>query len=250
MSPVKIINRHLENISWNHPAVFDFIIHNKKVDIWRINVTSHLSLLNAFLLIMSPEEIDRANSFYQTKDKYRYITAHGTLRNILAKYLHQSPGAIRFLEGANKKPCLINQAESNLFFNISYAGDWILLAVANLEIGVDVETINPRLDYLEITQKNFSAEEADYINADNSTERFFLLWTRKEALLKATGKGLDDYLKLIPGLDGIHLIQNDIISSGNNWQVSSFKIMDRYIASIAINSPANETRFWNADANL
>jgi 4'-phosphopantetheinyl transferase len=250
MSPVKIINRHLENISWNHPEVFDFVTDNKKVDVWRINVTSNLSLLSVFLLIMSPEEIVRANSFYQTKDKYRYIIGHGTLRNILAKYLHQSPGAIKFVESANKKPCLINQAESNLFFNISYAGDWVLLAVANLEIGIDIETINPRLDFLEITQKNFSAEEADYINAGNSTERFFLLWTRKEALLKATGKGLDDYLKLIPGLDGIHLIQNDIISSGNDWQLNSFKIKDRYIASIAINSLANETRFWEAEANL
>ncbi|HMG84034.1 MAG TPA: 4'-phosphopantetheinyl transferase superfamily protein [Ferruginibacter sp.] len=243
MSPT-ITNQNLANISWAIATGFDRM-NGEKADFFRIRISDQLSFLADRLSVLSSEEIARANRFHQTKDKNRYIIAHGMLRNILEKkYLHQPAAAIKFIEGKNKKPYL--DADKKLFFNISYSGDWIVLAIAGSEIGVDIEMINRDLDINEVMQQSFSEDEINYMNTNSSREQFFLLWTRKEAILKATGQGLNNHLKLIPVVDGTHSVPN-IISSNNDWQVSSFAIADNYIASIAINYLVNEIRFWDIE---
>lgn len=243
----KITNRYLGDISWRDSSEFDSIDGNK-VDVWRINVNTNLSFLDNFLLIMSFEEVVKARRFYQIKYRNRYIVGRGAIRNILSKYYLDQPGAaIKFAEGVHKKPYLINSTNKKLFHNVSYSGDWILLAVATSEIGVDTEQINPHFNYREIIRQVFNEEEVNYINDKLSPEQFFLLWTRKEALLKATGKGLDDDLKLIPCLNGIHSVQSDLISSTEDWQISSFQIDDGNIASVATGPLINEIRCWDID---
>jgi 4'-phosphopantetheinyl transferase len=250
MNLVKITNSYLKDVSWINASAVDYVTSNK-IDVWKINIPSHLSLLDTFRLILSPEEIAKANSFYQTKDKNRHIIGRGAIRSILEKYLNQPASLIKFKEETNKKPYLINSGKNNLFYNISYAADWILLAVANSEIGVDAELIKHNFDFRGIIYKNFSGDEVNYIiNYKIPADHFFLLWTRKEALIKATGQGLNDHLKLMPVLDGTHLVQSDIISSINDWEIHSFKINDQYIASIAAVFPAGEIRFFDANLNF
>ncbi|MDB5017259.1 MAG: hypothetical protein JWQ84_2091, partial [Mucilaginibacter sp.] len=72
-----------------------------------------------------------------------------------------------------------------------------------------------------------------------------MLWTRKEALTKATGKGLDEDLKLIPALDGVNLADSSIISSSSDLIVNSFKLHDQYMASIATGNTISEIKFWD-----
>jgi 4'-phosphopantetheinyl transferase len=244
----KITNRYLGDISWSNSSEFDFIGHNK-VDVWRSNMNVNLPFLDTFLSIMSFEEIVKARRFYQIKDRNRYIVGRGAIRNILSKYADQPAAAIKFGEGANKKPYLINSNKNKLFHNISYSGDWILLAVSSSAVGADMELVNRHFDFQGIIHQVFNEEEINYINNDLSAEQFFLLWTRKEALVKATGKGLDNDLKLIPCLNGVHPVQMDIISSTDDWQISSFKIDDNHIASVATTPFINEIRFLDLKHN-
>ena len=113
------------------------------------------------------------------------------LRKLLAGYSNLAPDEIKFAEGLNKKPFAENANLSDLHFNISHSADIILIAISNSEIGVDVEKVDNSFSYEEILPHNFSDEEIDFIK---NPEDFYLLWTRKESLLKATAKGLDDDL--------------------------------------------------------
>ena len=244
MSLIKISSRYLDHINWVNSKGFDFVTDNK-ADIWRINISSNLFFLDHFLSVMQPTEIARANRYFQAKDKNRFIISRGALREILGKYLNQSPSSIEFAEGANKKPYIKSTDKTDLHYNISHSGDWILLAIANSEIGADTEQVNPAYHYHEVLQDNFSRDEINYIEQGISAERFFMLWTRKEALTKATGKGLDEYLKLIPCLDGIHLAESSVISSTNDWLISSFELHEQYIASLAVNTIIEEIRFFD-----
>ena len=244
MGLIKIHNRYLENIAWTNAETCDFALINNNIDIWRINISANLPLLTSFLSIINPGEIARSNKYFHTKDKNRFIISRGALRHILGKYLNRSPNSIEFGIGENKKPYLVN---SDLHYNISHSGDWILCAVSNPEIGADVELINHDFKYQEVIEDNFSSDEVNYIRQNLSIERFFMLWTRKEALTKATGKGLDEDLKLIPCLDGVHPAQSDVISSANDWLISSFKLYEDYIASVASDTLPNEIRFWDID---
>lgn len=244
MPLIKISNHYLDHINWVNSEACNFVTNNM-ADIWRINISSNLFLLDHFLSILQPAEIARANRYFQAKDKNRFIISRGALRVILGKYFNQSPSSIEFAEGANKKPYIKSTGKTELRYNISHSGDWILLAVANSEIGADTEQVNPAYHYHEVLQDNFSGDEINYIEQGISPERFFLLWTRKEALTKATGKGLDEDLKLIPCLDGIHLAESSVISSANDWLISSFELHACYIASIAVNPTIEEIRFWD-----
>jgi 4'-phosphopantetheinyl transferase len=244
MSIIKISAHYLDDLTWKDSAVCDFVINNS-VDVWRINISSNLSVLNDFLAIINPGELARANRYYHAKDRNRFIISRGALRIILGKYLNHHPAAIEFEIGINKKPHIKNPNNTGIFYNISHAGDWILLGISNANIGVDTEQINYDYNYKDVLQDNFSREEIDFINQTMSFERFFMLWTRKEALTKATGKGLDSDLKLIPCLEGIHFAQSDIMSSTHDWLINTFKLNENNLGSIAINPGTASTRFWD-----
>lgn len=245
MSAVKIHNQFLDSVEWKNGADCDFAVAGK-VDTWRINISANLPLLNDFLSLMDPGEIARANRFLKPKDKNRFIVSRGALRNIMGRYTGQAPASIQFTEGPNKKPFIADTTKP-IYYNISHSGDLLLLAVSGAEVGADVEFIDPAFNYKEVLQETFSAAEADLVKKNNRPETFYLLWTRKEALLKASSKGLDDELKAIPGLDGEHFVEGNIIGSDSDWNLKSFKVSEQYIATISFNSLINEFRFWHID---
>jgi 4'-phosphopantetheinyl transferase len=239
---VKITNQFLNTINWVEASACDYAVNNN-IDLWRIHIPINLSKLAQFSSLNNPAEIDRANRYYHTKDKNRFIISRAGLRIILGRYLNVHPSSVDFEIGQNKKPHIKNN--SNLYYNISHSGDWIVIAVSNSELGADIEFVNHSFGYKDVLADNFSQPEVNYINENSSAERFFMLWTRKEALTKATGKGLDGDLKLIPCLDGTHYTQTSIVSPGSDWLINTFKLAENYLASIAANPQSNTTRFWD-----
>lgn len=247
MPIINITNRYLDDIKWTGAALCRFTTGNN-ADIWRICVSENLAFCNSFLAAMQPEEISRANRYFYTADRNRYIISRGALRSILGKYLNQPPASIKFGVGINKKPYIINNDE--VHFNVSHSGNWVLLAIANSAIGADTELIKDDFDYHEIIKENFSLHEINYINQNQLPHCFYKLWTRKEALLKATGKGIDDNLKLIPALNGAHTIDGVLISSTAHWIVNSFMLYEQYAASVAVCAQTGANRFWHTDFNI
>ena len=246
MSLIKTTIQYLNNIAWLSPDGCDFMV-GAHVDIYRINISSNLMFQKSFLSIMHSNEIERSERYLRVVDKNRYIVSRGALRNILGNYLNQEPASVQFKIGANKKPHLINTGKTTVKYNISHSGDWILLAIANSEIGADIEFIAHDFIYKDIINDYFSKEEVGYIMQDQSIERFYLLWTRKEALTKATGKGLDDNLQAIPSLAGVHYGEGNLATLQNNWMISSFKLNNNYMASVAYNSSVKNIRFMDVE---
>ncbi len=248
MGLIKITTGHFDHILWANSNTCNFEI-NDSVDTWKINVSSNLLFLDDFLSIMLPQEIAAANRFFHTADKNRYIVTRGAVRTILGKYLQQPPAAIRFGTEANKKPFILGLEKKVIHFNLSHSSDRILLSVADTEVGADIEFIDHKFNYQDIMDDYFSNSEAEHIKQNASVESFFTLWTRKEALIKATGKGLVDNIELLPGLPGVHTIPGDIISSVKNWLLNSFKADHQYIASLAYSPLIKKLCFFESDFN-
>jgi 4'-phosphopantetheinyl transferase len=149
---------------------------------------------------LSPDELDRAAKFHFLRDSQRFIAARGILRNILSRYIGQSPETIRFSYGPFGKPRLAPScAADGLRFNLSHAGNIALYAVAlNREIGVDLERIDPSFLEDRIEEKFFSRNEIVELRSlpvDARPRAFFNCWTRKEAYVKALGGGLQTSLQ-------------------------------------------------------
>lgn len=141
--------------------------------------------------VLSAEEAARAARFAFDADRRRYAAAHAVLRRILARYLGCAPAEVLYDLGPQGKPAL---AGGGLEFNMSHCGDLALYAVTQgREVGVDIERMRPEVGR-ELAGAGFlTPSETGELLALPEAERpkaFFTVWTRKEACLKATGKGL------------------------------------------------------------
>ncbi|MBS1600360.1 MAG: 4'-phosphopantetheinyl transferase superfamily protein [Bacteroidetes bacterium] len=219
----------------------------EETHIWPVRVSADIDQLKYFNTFLLQDELEKAARYHQEKDRRSYITSRAALRTILSKYLHQQPNDIRFKIGLNKKPFLENTGDKNINYNISHSGDWILIAISNSAIGTDVEKIDANFNYEEIFPVSFSDTEIDMIKKSSSPRKdFYIYWTRKEALTKATGKGLDDHFKNIPCIDGSHTVGAEIAGNVQSWSVISFNVDDDYVGSVACDSKENNVRFLEA----
>jgi len=243
MTLVKITNKFLGDVQWTSSSQCDFIL-GSDTHIFKIGVSSNTSNLSSFTAILNSGEIKRAGRYLHLHDKNRFTISRGATRLILGKYLKVLPAAIEFEIGDNKKPFL---RDAPLFYNVSHSGDRIVLAVSQSAIGIDTEQINPYFDFNDIIVEYFSPEEASFIAETDSASRFFRLWTRKEALTKATGKGLDEDLKFIPALEGEHYIQNQVIGSAEDWLTSSFNLDTENVASVSGNTSCKQLIFFEGE---
>lgn len=166
------------------------------------------SLLHELLL---PDEQQRATRFRQLADSHRFVAGRGWLRWLMGHFTHTPPGEIRLVTGPFGKPDLLNTTGSgrNWHINVSHAGEWILLAVGNVPVGVDVEWIDPNWPYQDLVASSLNADEqAQLVASPTPRDLFYTFWTRKESLLKATGQGLTDDLPAISVSKGVHQITN------------------------------------------
>jgi len=146
--------------------------------------------------VLSPDEGARADRFRVAADRARFVAARGALRRILARYTGERPEDLRFSYAAWGKPGLEPVAGAHrIEFNVSHSGQLALYAVAEgRRLGVDVERIVPVTENDERLSRSWLSErelvEMSATDASARTRRFYSLWTRKEAYLKARGEGL------------------------------------------------------------
>lgn len=131
------------------------------------------------------EEVSRLKNDTKRKSK---IAADSLSRAAVSEFCGISPAEIRFSKNEFGNPFAVGL---DVFFSISHSGDLVCCAVSDREIGIDIEKKREiRLD----AAKRFACEsELEYIGG--STERFFEIWTLKEAYFKCIGTGLGADIK-------------------------------------------------------
>jgi 4'-phosphopantetheinyl transferase len=143
--------------------------------------------------LLDEDERARAMRFVRPRDRRRFVLAHAALRLFLARCLDVHPPAVRYESGIHGKPRLAPTLPA-LEFNLSHSGGVGVLAVArDRPVGVDVEELRDLPDALSIAAAHFSAAEREALRSlppDEQRGAFFRGWTRKEAVVKASGEGL------------------------------------------------------------
>lgn len=152
--------------------------------------------------LLSREEKARAARCYNDLHRNRFIAGRSFLRTVLGKYLGIKPGSILFTYGPNGKPELgAIAAESGLRFNLAHSENLALLALTTrAEVGTDIERVRPVPEAAELVRRFFSSRETAQFGEllpEQQSPAFFNLWTRKEALLKATGEGIAHSLRSV-----------------------------------------------------
>jgi len=107
------------------------------------------------------------------------------------------PLKVVFSCNVNNKPFIQGDP---LYFNLSHIRDGFAFSISeNLYTGIDIEKEDRNIDFRSIVRHFFSKNEHNFIFGTDSNPiyNFLLLWTRKEALLKAIGTGIVDNLRQI-----------------------------------------------------
>ncbi|GAA3648286.1 4'-phosphopantetheinyl transferase family protein [Flavivirga jejuensis] len=118
-------------------------------------------------------------------------------------------------------------------FSISHSNDIVVCAVSLYNvIGIDIEEVIT-VDLYNF-KNHFSDSEWELLNYSSNPSLFFDLWTKKEALLKATGDGLSSTLK------DIEIPTNRVCYNNTVWTFYKLSIMSNYCTYFACN---NKTSF-------
>ena len=131
-----------------------------------------------------------------------YRTAgRAMLRQVLSSYLRVPMATVVLGVGRHGKPLVVTPQAHCLQFNVSHSDAITLIAVANgQEVGIDVERVRGDLPIDTIAPASFSSAEWNTFRQAPEAEHvatFFPCWTRKEAVLKAEGVGLNRALNSV-----------------------------------------------------
>jgi len=189
--------------------------------------------------VLSADERARAAQFRFDDHRRRYVHVRTVLRRLLAGYLSAAPESFIFEYARYGKPSMAGGGPP-LHFNVSHSGDVALAAFSrSCSPGVDVERVRPLDDLAMLAAGVMSPSELARFHAlppAMRTRAFFLVWTRKEAVLKAQGIGLAGSMPAVEVSLGRHetlameRAGSAILSS---WRVWPLDAGDDYEASLA-----------------
>jgi len=204
-------------------------------ELWRIELDAEPS--EDELKILSASERHRAARIRFQRSRVRYVSAHCALRLLLSAREGVAASSLQFKEGDFGKPRLHGRGTSA--FSLSHSHDVALVALTNTgEIGVDVEVLQHIADATALADHHCTAAEREALarlEPDDRGLAFLFCWTRKEACLKAIGRGLN----LRPhtfevGLGSEVRVVTIDTPEGMVWvEVQSFRYDDSIVASLA-----------------
>jgi 4'-phosphopantetheinyl transferase len=159
------------------------------IDIYFIDVEVADEVIEALANLLTIPERARADRYRFPDDRRRSIVARAAARRFLARYLGSDPATLVIDEEEFGKPVLRGR---EIEFNASHSGDLVALAFATeTAVGVDVERRRRLTDTLALARRYFSADEVAIVERDADVDdAFFAIWTAKEAIVKASGKGI------------------------------------------------------------
>ena len=229
-----------------------------EVHIWHASIDEIACQLDIPSSKLSNEELQRANRFYFETDKKRYIIGRGILRSIIGHYLKVAAGELQFISGRYGKPALSSPySHEKLKFSMSHSNGHALYAfVREREVGIDIEHIRDIPEMGEIVDLFFSdTEKKAFCSLPEGSRKqlFFQIWTRKEAILKGMGTGLNQPLEKVDVL----LTTDEIIghSTGERkkhqpWRIEDLNLSEAYAAAYAIRGSSRTYLFRYDNSKL
>lgn len=229
---------------WGTPSKI-VLLESDQVHVWRIELTHLIQAPSSrYAHVLSIDEISKANKFFFEGDRTKYMITRLTVREILGSYLEVEPEELVFAYNQYGKPYLAKQGhEESLNFNISHAGNLSLLAITkDRRIGVDLEPLRDEASMETIAKRFFAPAEVTQLLSfpdDLRQKAFFTCWTRKEAFVKAQGKGLSiplDQFEVAFGPNEIPRLIKTSIDGGetDRWSIFHLDPGPGYVGALVV----------------
>jgi 4'-phosphopantetheinyl transferase len=164
----------------------------RAVEIWWARIRDARPELAADL---DAAERGRLAAYTRDEDKARFLLGAAVIRRVLGRELEVAPADVRL-----DRTCPDcgqphgKVATDGMQLSVSHSGDLVAVAFhPRTPVGVDVELVDPTIDADSLAAVSLSEVEADQLAEVEPARRaraFTQYWTRKEAVVKATGDGI------------------------------------------------------------
>ncbi|WP_047145243.1 4'-phosphopantetheinyl transferase superfamily protein [Aquamicrobium sp. LC103] len=197
--------------------------------------------LDSYREVMSDDEHQRCDRFHFERNRRQFTITRALLRFTLSQYVPGvAPRDWRFTRNGHGRPAIANEIGQALDFNLSHTTGRAVISVSRSTfVGVDIEWRGREIESADLARHFFAAEEtADLPDVAVARDRrFFMLWTLKEAYVKALGRGLsiplDSFCIGFPEEDAISLRVDDPPDAPFGWRLWTLDAGGDYALSVA-----------------
>jgi len=247
------------------------LLDDNEIHLWTVELERYTNVdsQQTCAAMLSEDERIRSQRFCFEQHRQRFITTRGVIRSILSRYCNEfNPIEWRFEFGSQGKPSIeFPKLPKPLYFNISHSKNRIAAAVSrHPNIGVDIESVSPKREFVKIAQRFFSTPEVEAmlcLTPARQLSRFYDLWTLKESYLKASGSGLIIPLRQFsfsfPQNEKVDItFDNKLNEKPDDWNFWQFDDGENYRLALALKPNEHQDNYkiiatellsFNEDAN-
>ena len=230
------------------PTKLPGVLDDATVHLWIADLNSWENHAGNLRTLLSDEELNRLDRLKIDNKKTEFLCSRSILRIILSMYLTEDPNDLSISYTHAGKPIL---PDTELQFNVSHSKDFLLCGISlTNRIGIDIQEIYPISSLDRIINNFFSPTEIQYLRSLPSREayqeKFFAIWTAKEAYLKAVGEGIQgsfNQMSTIPDSTDLKIFKLDLPDSTKtemNWTIKSVEVSQGYSAALAFDGKLDE----------
>ena len=216
----------LDNISL--PCrILQYPLSEGSLTIYLLHIHSLRLLSDQITDLLPKERVSRTMRFVREPDRLRSLAA-----GFLIEYIRDQHKAGELMVTDKDKPYF----PGGPHFNLSHSGHYVVMAVSDCPVGIDIEQIHPVKDSL---INILNTDEKAFVHKHKEPYRaFFHLWTRKESLMKCTGEGIaaipvGDIPSLAPGEENITSKEETFTFRGVKYRRISTE-NDEYTLSVTV----------------
>ena len=206
---------------------------------WRLDVDRET--LSRFEEVLSTDEWRRVRRSALHLPARRFIARRGRLRHILGQYLDHNPQEVRFVYNPQGKPALAPGFSNELHFNLSDSGDLAVLGVGKGgPLGIDIERLRrlPLIGgrvYYDLPLRE--DEHFEGVAEPEPSLGFLRAWTRREAIAKVEGGGMQLLSRVLSPDDTTDLQVYDSDETGSHrergYHLHDLVLPEGYVGSLA-----------------
>ena len=193
-----------------------------------IHLLPSIEATHAKLLTLPLPLQQKITAYKNPWDRILQLSSKLLLRELIHQFgLDKKIGLDNILLSKNNKPYFNNA----LYFSTARSGKIVVCAACTIgDVGIDIEEIKP-ID-VSIYEGYFTTDEWKEINTgDNTMNKFFNAWTRKEAVLKATGNGIHE------NFTSLEVLKNTVSFKNINYYLQEIPVAEGYVCHVASTIP-------------
>ncbi len=217
-----------------------------EVHLWRIELGGAPDLIDRYAALLSAPEQAQAHRHRAALVRDHFTIGRACLRVLLGNALGIGSHEVSITKGIHGKPETPPVGGRRISFNIAHSKGTVLIVLGRQgPVGVDVEYLDRLTDIMEVARANFTENESNILTAISDPETrlrtFYRYWTRKEAIVKADGRGL-----LLPlasfdvsfeSMDAQPVRVNETFDAeGKVYFVTDLDLGDKAVAALALES--------------